>query len=438
MKKTIALSVFGALSLPLLFTAGVPAHGATFIENAPNKARVVITDIHTVAGEAFNIDLMDKSMEAKGYQVEAVHYSVKHINGSNDDGLETTLSEDKRVIAIKVNPDEIDRTSYRIQAGVTFVSTPQEECSDTGCVSGQTRVQQSKHFTVNVRSLDNGASSDTKTELDDKASSDTKINLDPVIEPTVEPVKESTQKPVVKPVTEPVKTVVAEPLAVSKVETEKTVVDKVEAEKATKPVEAPVSDSKPLEQSDPTDTAKQPVSVPERRTEPVSKGSEPKVVEFEVEAPVVMESTSEKAVVEPKSRIAEWEPAVSSKDSSVMPVASGEGKAIDSREKPVKREAKAGKEWHDTHKGQSIGSVPNKEQGQNRAVGSVPNSQHKELSESQLTNDEVIASNERMTAVLNKVLVGVIVIGAGITVIALSHIAKGVSSIRRFIRNRKN
>lgn len=431
MKKSIALSIFGALSLPLLFTAG-GAHGATFIENAPNKAGIIITDIHTVAGEAFNIDLMDKSMEAKGYQVEAVHYSVKHMNGSNDDGLETTLSEDKRVIAIKVNPDEIDRTSYRIQAGVTFVSTPQEECSDTGCVSGQTRVQQSKHFTVNVRSLDNGASSDTKTELDDKASSDTKINLDQ----TIEPAKESAQEPVTEPVVEPVKTVVAEPLVVSKVETEKTVVDKVEAEKATKPVEAPVSDSKPLEQSDPTDTAKQPVSAPERRTEPVSKGSEPKVVEFEVEAPVVMESTSEKAVVEPEVRIAEWEPEVSSKD-SVMPVASSEHKANDIRKKAVEREAKADKEWHDTHKGQSIGSVPNKEQGQNRAVGSVPNSQHKELSESQLTNDEVIASNERMTAVLNKVLVGVGVIGAGITVIALSHIINGVRAVRRHMGSKK-
>lgn len=431
MKKTIALSVFGALSLPLLFTAG-GAHGATFIDNKPNKAGIIVTDVHTVAGEAFNIELLDKSMEAKGYQVQDVHYSVKHMNGDNDSGLEATLSEDKRILTVKVNPNEADRTTYRVQAGLILVSTPQEECTDMGCVSGQTRVKESKHFTVSIRSLDNGASSETKTELDDKASSDTKINLDP----PAEPVKESAQEPVVEPVTEPVKTVVAEPLVVSKVEAEKTIVDKVEAEKATKPVEAPVSDSKALEASNPTDTSKTTVSASERRTEPVSKGSEPKVVEFEVEAPVVMESTSEKVVVEPEVRIAEWEPAVSSKD-SVMPVASSEGKTNDSREKPVKREVKANKEWHDTHKGQSVGSVPNKEQG-HRSIGSVPSNEHKELSENNLTNDEVIASNERMTAVLNKVLVAVSVIGLGITVIALSHLAKGVRAVRRYIRNRKN
>lgn len=418
MKKPIALSIFGVISLPLLFTAG-GAHGATIQTSAPNKVGVIVTNIHAVAGEAFNIELLDKSMEAKGYQVEDVRYSVKHMNGSNDDGLETSLSEDKKVLAVKVNPDESDKTTYRVQTGISLVSTPQEECSDTGCVSGQTRVQQSKHFTVNVRSLDNGASSDTKTELDDKASSDTKINLDQ----TIEPVKESAQEPVTEPVVEPVKTVVTEPLVVSKVETEKTIVDKAEAEKATKPAEGAVSRSKPLEQSKLTDTSKQPVSASERRTEPVSKGSESKVVEFEVESPVVMESTSEKAVVEPEVRIAEWEPAVSSRHSTVMPVAHGGNRATDSHEKSVEREAKAGKEWHDMNNAGQF-------------VGSIPSFQH-QLSENNLNNNEGIGSNERMTAVLNKVLVGVIVIGAGTVVIALSHLAESVRAFRRYMRSRK-
>lgn len=454
MKKTIALSVFGAVALPLLFAGG--ANAATFIDNKPNRAGIVVTDVHAKAGESFNLSILDSDMEAKGYTVEAVHYSVKQVDGTNDTGLETALSEDKKVIAVKVSSDETSGVSYRVQAGVSLVKNGTVECTDTGCVSGQQRIQTSNHFTVNVSSLDNQASSDTKTENDDKASSDTKTSSPVVAKNTMlkldEPMKvvvdtpEENQLQIAKPATKPTpKTVTTKTVVKAPVTKTVKAVAKSETPKATK---GAVSDSKALEVTKQTKTRVKATNASQSLTAPPSKVNKPTVAKLEVESPVLVKSVSEKAVKTPKPRVIEYKPTVDSKVlKGILPATSvdlSETDTYESTDKPEKPSNFIGT----TEGGQAIGSVPDTYKGdktwhkainRNKSMGNVPDKSQQErmMVNDEPTNQEVFDSAQRSTDAFNRLMIPVSVIALGVGVLALGVIGKAVLKVRRFVMKRK-
>ncbi|MGP4994987.1 hypothetical protein [Glutamicibacter ardleyensis] len=454
MKKTIALSVFGAVALPLLFAGG--ANAATFIDNKPNRAGIVVTDVHAKAGESFNLNLLSTDKADEGYKVESVRYSVNMVDGTNDDGLSTTLSEDKSVLAVKVSSDETSGVSYRVQAGVSLVKNGTVECTDLGCVSGQQRIQASKHFMVKVSSLDNKASSDTKTENDDKASSDTKTSSLVVAKNTMlklyKPMKrvvdtsKENQLQIAKPATKPTtKTVTTKPVVKTPVSKTVKVVAKSETPKATK---GAVSDSKALEVAKQTKTPVKATNPVNSRTASLSKVNKPTVAKLEVESPVLVKSVSEKAVKTPKTRVIEYKPTVDSKVlKEILPATSMDTSVTDPYEgtgSPEKQSRFIGT----TEGGQSIGSVPDAHKGdktwhkatnRNKSMGNVPgNSQQERMMVSdEPTNQEVFDSAQRATDAFNRLMIPVSVIALGVGVLALGVIAKGVLKVRRFIMKRK-
>lgn len=453
MKKTIALSVFGAVALPLLFAGG--ANAATFIDNKPNRAGIVVTDVHVKAGESFDLNLLSADKSQEGYKVESVRYSVNMVDGTKE-GLSTTLSEDKTVLAVKVSSDETSGVNYRVQAGISLVKDGTPECNDLGCVSGQQRIQASKHFMVKVSSLDNKASSDTKTENDDQASSDTKTNSSPVVAKNTmlkldKPMKlvvdtpKENQLQIAKPATKPTtKTVATKTVVKAPVTKTVKVVAKSETLKTTK---GAVSDSKALEVAKQTKTTIKATNPSESRTTPQNKVNKPTVMKLEVESPVVVKSVSEKAVKTPKTRVIEYKPTVDSKVlKGVLPATSVDISETDAYEGTETSE-KPSQFIGATEGGQSVGSVPDTRKGdkwhktttENKSIGSVPgdSKQERMMVSDEPTNQEVFDSAQRATDTFNRLMIPVSVIALGVGVLALGVIAKGVLKVRRFIMNRK-
>ena len=426
MKKKIALSVFAALALPMLIA---PASNAVeIVKNEPNRAGIVIQDVFADAGESFNLALLDDTQTKDGWVIESVNYSTMMRGGSNHDGLGVQASEDKSVLAVKVNSTDDDKTQYRLLVGYSMTKTGIPECNENGCISSQQRAKGSKWYEVKVHSTTHSSSSDLKTN-DKFASSDLKLG-----EP--ETVVEKSTNTIPEKVSE-----VSKPVVENIVKTEQpTIADKsVKTTTVKESNRSPVIASKALTATKQANTHTTPENASEQRTAPVGKVNKPVVSKVEVEPLVVAKKVSDDAPKATKTRVVEYkpvEPAKTSPKVTVLPATSlstSDDDAMmtkDSKESRVSTEAN----WNQVDTKESvIGSVPDAgknsthEMKPHKSIGSIPSDEgswKRDTVGSSPTNQEMYESSERATQAFNKLLVPAWVFAGSVAALAIGFLVQ--------------